>query len=276
MKKAPNIENSFCTQHKNWCHGCSIMIFTLIIVFIGALIIRNGLINIQKNRETVSVKGLAEKVVQADSAVWIIPISANGDEIEDTRDKIDSDVSKIIKYLKKYDIADHEIEKDIMRIYDKMAQKYYDENNKAKRFSIDHQLIIKTSNVDAVQNASKNINELLKEGVTLSFDGYNSTHYAPRYLFTKLNEVKPQMLSEAMQEAKKAAEQLLKPSNNKVGAIKSASQGTFSIYSREAIGSGSGIDPRAVYGGGQYSNNEALFIEKVLRVVATVDYYIEQ
>ncbi|MDJ1305168.1 MAG: SIMPL domain-containing protein [Candidatus Midichloria sp.] len=271
MKKTKDIEYS--ADHKKWGGRYGTIIAAFAIILTSSIIIRNGLINIQKNRESVSVKGLAERVVRADSAIWVIPISEAGDDLESVRDKIDIDVRRIFAYLKKYDIEDNEIEQDIMRVYDKLAQKFYDEHNKAKRFSIDHQLIIKSSNVEAVHKASKNINELLKEGVTLSYDGYNSS-YSPRYLFTKLNEVKPEMLSEAMQEAQKAAEQLLKPSNSRVGGIKYASQGAFSIYSREANSKQCGHCPRAGYG--QYSSNEAYFIEKVLRVVASVDYYIEK
>ncbi|MDJ1257745.1 MAG: SIMPL domain-containing protein [Candidatus Midichloria sp.] len=231
MKKTKDIEYSAGRR------GTVIAVFAIILI--SSIIIRNGLINIQKNRESVSVKGLAERVVRADSAILgVIPISETGDDLESVRDKIDIDVRKIFAYLKKYDIEDNEIEQDIMRVYDKLAQKFYDEHNKAKRFSIDHQLIIKSSNVEAVHKARKNINELLKEGVTLSYDGYNSS-YSPRYLFTKLNEVKPEMLSEAMQEAQKAIEQLLKPSNSRVGGI--ASQGAFSMYSKEATAGSVGI-----------------------------------
>ena len=181
-------------------------------------------------------------------------------------------------FLKKYEIKDSEIEQDAMRVYDKLAQRYYDENNKAKRFSIDHQLIIKTENVDAMQNASNHINELLKDGITTSYDGYNAIS-SPRYLFTKLNDIKPEMLSQAMKEAKKAADELVKDSGSKINGIKNAAQGIFSIYSREATSSGSGIDQRVAYGAGmagQYSTNEAYFIEKVVRIVASVDYYLEK
>lgn len=229
----------------------------------------------QKNRESVFIKDLAERVIKADSVIWVIPVSESGDEFEVVRDKIEAGIGKILTYLKKYDIENKEIEQDTMCIYNKIAQKYYDEHNKAKRFSVDHQLIIKNSNIEAVHRTSKNINELLKEMVTLSYDGYNSSCYSPRYLFTKLNKAKPGMLSKAMQEAQKAVKQF-KPSNNKVCDIEHASQGAFSIYSREATTSSAGLDPHANYGAGQYSSNEAYFIEKVLRVVASVDYYIEK
>ena len=282
MKKGKDVKDmqtgstENCVSRKGWCHNCCAMVFVFFTVFVASMIIRDGFINMKRNREFVSVKGLAERVVKADSAIWVIPLTANGEELEAVRAKIDSDISRIVDYLKKYDLQDQEIEQDTMRIYDKMAQRYYDPNNKANRFSIDNQIVIKSSNIEAIHKASKNVNELLKEGVTFPYDGYSGAYSSPRYLFTKLNEIKPDMLSEAMQEAKKAAEQLLKSSDNKVGNIKNASQGIFNVYSREATGSGRGIDQRAVaYGGAQYSTNEAYFVEKVLRVVASVDYYIE-
>ena len=274
---AVELENSSCSKKKCCRSYTKITLFSFAII-ISAFLVRDGLINIQKNRNIVSVKGLAEKVVKSDSAVWVIPINSIGDDFDLVKSDIDDKISKIMVFLKKYEIKDSEIEQDAMRVYDKLAQRYYDENNKAKRFSIDHQLIIKTENVDAMQNASNHINELLKDGITTSYDGYNAIS-SPRYLFTKLNDIKPEMLSQAMKEAKKAADELVKDSGSKINGIKNAAQGIFSIYSREATSSGSGIDQRVAYGAGmagQYSTNEAYFIEKVVRIVASVDYYLEK
>jgi hypothetical protein len=266
-------EDSHPMRHRY--KGFKVFIISLAIIG-SAFIIRDGLVNINKGSEFITVKGLAEQVVKADFAIWVIPVSSYGEEFDVAKDKINSDVEKIIKHLKKHEIEDSEITQDVMRIYDKMAQRYYDPNNKASRFAIDHQLIIKTNKVDAIQKASLSMNDVLQAGVMFSSEGYGNSYSAPKYLFTKLNDVKPEMLSAAMVEAKKAADQLLAPSGNKVGKIKKASQGMFTIYSREATGSGSGIDVRASYGGSnRYSSNEAYFIEKVLRVIANVEYYVE-
>ena len=147
------------------------MVVSLVVVLSGTFVMRDGLININKNREYISVKGLAEKEVRSDFAIWMIPINATGDDLDLVRDKIELDVQKTVDYLKKYGIKDEEIEQDVMRIFDKTAQRYYDENNKAKRFAVDNQIVIKTANVDAVYKASKNINDILKDGVTLAYDG---------------------------------------------------------------------------------------------------------
>ena len=270
-----NPEATRCKTGIKWCRIVCTMVVSLVVVLSGTFVMRDGLININKNREYISVKGLAEKEVRSDFAIWMIPINATGDDLDLVRDKIELDVQKTVDYLKKYGIKDEEIEQDVMRIFDKTAQRYYDENNKAKRFAVDNQIVIKTANVDAVYKASKNINDILKDGVTLAYDGYSPTFYAPMYLFTKLNEIKPTMLSEAMQEAKKAAEHILAPSSEKVGKIRNASQGIFSIYSREAIASGPNFDQKAYGSSQQYSSNEVYFIEKVVRVLVSVDYYIK-
>lgn len=250
-------------------------LFSAIAIIVAAFVLRDGMVSTRQNAAFISVKGLAEKVITADFAVWVIPIRSSGDDLDVVRGKVDGDTAKIVSYLKKHDVAEGAIELGTIRVYDKMAQKYYNENNKAKRFSAEQNIVVKSNDVLSIKKASQNVNELLNEGVVLSYDGYSST-YAPHYLFTKLNEIKPDMLSEAMKEAHKAAEHLLVSEGNKVGKIKRASQGMFSVYSREAAGSGAHIDQRAYSSiGNRYSTNEAYFMEKVIRVVATVDYYVE-
>ncbi|MEI6187271.1 MAG: SIMPL domain-containing protein [Alphaproteobacteria bacterium] len=162
-----NPEATRCKTGIKWCRIVCTIVVSLVVVLSGTFVMRDGLININKNREYISVKGLAEKEVRSDFAIWMIPINATGDDLDLVRDKIELDVQKTVDCLKKYGIKDEEIEQDVMRIFDKTAQRYYDENNKAKRFAVDNQIVIKTANVDAVYKASKNINDILKDGVTL-------------------------------------------------------------------------------------------------------------
>ena len=92
--------------------------------------------------------------------------------------------------------------------------------------------------------------ELLKQGIAIIGGDWE---YKVSYDFTGLNDVKPQMIEEATKNARLAAEKFAKDSNSKLGKIKHASQGQFSIEDRDA---------------------NTPFI-KHIRVVTTIDYSLE-
>ncbi|MBR1904052.1 MAG: SIMPL domain-containing protein, partial [Alphaproteobacteria bacterium] len=110
---------------------------------------------------------------------------------------------------------------------------------------------VRTDKVDAVADAVSQTNELVAKSIVLE----NQT---AAYFFTKLNEVKPAMLKEATENARQAAHEFAQNSGSKVGKIKTANQGVFSIQPRD--------DPNAY---------EPSQINKKVRVVATIDYFLE-
>ena len=94
------------------------------------------------------------------------------------------------------------------------------------RFVLTEDIVVRSSDVDKLVAASRNISDLLRDGVVLTSDQYNS---GPSFIFTKLNDLKPEMLTQATKRARKAAEQFARESGAKVGAIFHANQGLFTI-----------------------------------------------
>src|SRR5690606_37774371 len=118
--------------------------------------------------------------------------------------------------------------------------------------------IVRTRNVEAVDGASQNIGELHKQGVSLARDKNGSTG-APEYVFTKLNDIKPDSMAPATQSTRESAEQFASDSGAAVGGIREAYQGVFRILPRDSENS--------------YQERQERY--KTVRVVSTLKFYLE-
>jgi hypothetical protein len=123
------------------------------------------------------------------------------------------------------------------------------------RFIIAQQLVLRSTDVDKVAKANRDSSTLVEQGVVLSNE-YGPVR--PSYLFTKIADVKPQMIEEATKRAREAAETFAADSGSRLGGIKRAWQGQFSIQPRDEI-------PGA---------QETEQVMKTVRVVSTIEYLL--
>jgi len=114
--------------------------------------------------------------------------------------------------------------------------------------------------VNKIRDLAGRTGELIRKGLVLADDT------GPSYIFTKLNNIKPEMIAEATKNARKAAEQFAADSGSRVGKIRRAYQGVFSIEARDGASLPS---PDGYMGDANLSA-----INKKVRVVSTVDYYL--
>jgi uncharacterized protein len=213
---------------------------------------------------TVTVKGLVERDVSADTAVWHLGTSAAGNELAATQAQMEKNTAAITFFLKEKGFRDEEISLSPVRVLDRQASQYGEQKAGQTRFIIQGTVGLRSGNVDLVQKVSRLTNELVRAGITLSQESGCTT---PSFYFTKLNDIKPEMLVEATQKARKAAEQFANDSGSRVGKIRRAWQGTFSIAERDQAAASAGED-----GGYNSCNSDP---NKRVRVVTTVDYYLE-
>jgi hypothetical protein len=219
----------------------------------GGYLAGDGFLKAKLGDRYVTVKGVSEKDVTADLTVWQIPISASSSSVTTAQAKIDGDLGRIRAFLAKYDITDAEIAIGGPQVQDLLARGYSgDRSPNDPRFVVTQALLVQTTKIASVIRASQAVGDLVKEGVVVEW----ST--GPAYIFTKLNDVKPAMIAEATREARKAAQQFASDSDSKVGAIRQASQGVFSIIARTA---------------GE-NTPESSQPEKTVRVVSTVQFYL--
>jgi hypothetical protein len=234
------------------------------LVLNGMFIVR-ALERFRREDRSISVKGFSEREVKADFAVWTIKTRITTNDIIAGSKDIEANKTKIIEFLLENGIKKDEIRQQNLSVNDKLARDYGNSDIGAYRYIIENSIQVRTSNVDTIQRVSKMTDKLLKAGVVIS----NSEEYNPsvQFLFTKLNDIKPEMLSEATKNARKAAMEFTKESKVKLGALKKANQGLFTIMDRDASNAAQSGE------GGYYASNVNDVYKKV-RVVVNIEYFV--
>ncbi len=204
----------------------------------------------------VTVKGLAEMDVRADLAIWNLKFVITGDNLQTAQQEIAHQRKLIYNFLKKQGIKTEDVSEDRVETNDLLANPYRSNNNVDSRFIVSQTLTVRTSEVDLVENALRQNGELVAQGVTFDSQSYVSP---VSYIFTGLNSIKPKMLEEATKNAAAAAEEFAKSSNSKVGRIRRANQGVFSILPRDETP----------------NSSQSQSIDKRVRVVSTIEYWLK-
>lgn len=177
----------------------------------------------------VSVKGLCEKEVPADKVIWPLSYKVVGDDINKVYSQINTRNTIIRNFLSGGGIQADEITVSVPSVSDKFAQEY-GSNDRLYRYVATSTITICTSNVSKVLDLMSRQSELLALDIVLS----NDWDSQPQFNFEGLNDIKPEMIEEATHNAREVAQKFAKDSGSKLGKIKDASQGTFSIESRDS------------------------------------------
>ena len=214
----------------------------------GALIGR-GVENARVGDRAVTVRGLSERVVKADLAVLPLRFAAAGDVLADVQTEVDADLVVVRRFLAAQGYAAGEVDLGQLQVVDQYAREYQQQNVGA-RFLLAQTVVVRTPNVDRVQRTTRQLNELVRQGVVLQ------DYRGPSYLFTKLNEVRPAMIAEATASARTGAAQFARDSRSELAGIRSATQGSFEILPRDDLG----------------DSDERSQVYKRIRVVTTVSY----
>jgi hypothetical protein len=216
-------------------------------IVVAGYMIGEALIEARSSERQVSVRGLAEREVPANLALWPIVFSVTSNELGDLQRKADDGVAKVLAFLSS-DFPAEQISVSAPRVQDREAQGRNGDGRPLDRYTAEVTVTVRTDRIDLAKKAIQRSGELVKEGVAV----IRSYEYNTQYLFTELDKIKPEMIAEATKDARHAAEQFAKDSGSKVGAIRTAQQGLFSIDDRD-----------------QFSPEF-----KKVRVVTTVDYYL--
>lgn len=213
------------------------------------IFIYNGINSLAKRDRVVSVRGLAEKEVKADRVIWPLVYKTAGDDIQEMNSQLTRAGRVITTFLKENGVKSADISLGAPQVNDLWANEY--SSNMAKsRYTAQLVVTVSSANVDLVRRLIPRTGELISRGVPVAPNDYDSR---VQFDFTSLNKIKPQMIEQATKNARQAAEKFAKDSESRLGKIKSAQQGLFSIDDRD-------------------SNTPYI---KEVRVVTTVDYYLD-
>ena len=183
-----------------------------------------------KDRDrVVSVRGLSEREVKADFVIWPIVYKEVGNDLSAIYDAVQAKNATLGMFLRGNGVADSEISWSAPEIEDVQGERYGD-NRRPFRYIATVVTTVASKNVDRVREIMGKQGDLLKQGIAFSGDDYR---YRKIYSFNALNEIKPAMIDEANKNARAAGEKFAADSDSKLGKIKTASQGQFSISDRD-------------------------------------------
>jgi hypothetical protein len=193
-------------------------------VAVGGYFVGRGFYMARAGERYVTTKGLVERDVKADLAVWAISYTATGAAINEANDRIEQDHKLVTAFAQRHGFTADEIEIQPTTVTDAFANQFRNGKPDAKeRCIVKGGVRLRSGKVDQVRRASRG--DLLKQGVVL---GENFPQ-AAQYFFTKLNDVRPAMLAEATRSARAVAEQFALDSHSQLGPIRRANQGVFEI-----------------------------------------------
>ena len=228
--------------------------FEAVVIAIGLLLlgifIEKGMSSFADKDRSVNVKGLAEMEVPADKVTWPLVYKSLGNDLNGLYEQINQSNKTIIQFLGEKGIDKKEISINAPEIIDMKAERYGNNSESPYRYNVTSIITVTSEKVDLIRSLISEQGELLKRGVAITSGDYR---YNVQYEYTGLNKIKPQMIEEATKNARQAAEKFADDSDSKLGKIKKANQGQFSITDRDA---------------------NTPYIKKV-RVVTTIDYSLE-
>lgn len=203
-------------------------LFVMIGLVLGGMMIPRAVSVYRSYDRTVNVKGLCEREVKADKAIWPLVLKIGGNDLNSIYGRINSQNASIRRFLLDGGIKPSEITESLS-VSDKYTMEYT--NDRAQRYIVKSVTTVCTDNVDAVVALMARQNELLLDGIALAQEDWGN---ATEFSFEALNSIKPEMIEEATRNAREAADKFAKDSDSKLGKIKNATQGTFSVTDRDS------------------------------------------
>ncbi len=168
----------------------------------------------------VEVKGLSEKIVKADRAIWTMNFEVKSNDITELYAEIEKNTKSIESFLIGKGFAQEEINTAPVNVYqDTYREALY-------RYNAQVQMSVFTDKVDLVRTASEQTLEIIKQGVVFTGSFID-------FQFTDLNSIKPDMLAEAIENARTSAEQFANDAGANLGDISRANQGVFTITEKD-------------------------------------------
>ena len=221
----------------------------------GGFFAGESLVKSRLGFRVVTVKGLSEREVKADLGFWPVRFVVTGSTLEDARGKLEAAEAAVTSFLGARGFAKTDFQVQNIQVEDRLAGYNANTTPEDTRFVLTEDLLVKSADVQKLSEASRMIGDLLKSGVVFSSDAYNA---GPSFIFTGVNALKGEMLTEATKRAREAAEKFATESGAKVGDIQNANQGIIEINPAVEIP----------------NDRPDKQIDKKVRVVTTISYFL--
>lgn len=205
----------------------------------------------------VAVKGVSEREVRADLALWPLRLVVADNDLTLAYRRLDAQLRLIRAFLRRQGVDTSRTELQDFSVTDAYANQYRSAEAVGSRYVIQQTLMVRSEDPERILTASQRLGEIVQEGVVFT-SGQEYGTGGPTFVFTRLNDLKPAMIGEATSRAREAAQQFAADSRSRLGGIRRANQGVFEILPRDQA---PGV-------------TEAGQITKTVRVVSTVEYFL--
>ena len=186
----------------------------------------DGLAKLRTDDRYVTVKGSAERIVDADLVVWPMPHFVGGNDLREVTSQLDANTATIRAFFAEAGFGEDEIVVSPPRLEDRWTYAYGD-NRPPERYRYATTVTLRTTRVEEALAALRRSGELVGRGVLFEQGGY------PEFDYTGLNDIKPALIAEATANARESAVQFAKDSGARLGGIRNANQGVVSITDRD-------------------------------------------
>jgi hypothetical protein len=206
--------------------------------------------------QTIRVKGYAELPITSDLAQWVATFTVRDADRTTAYRQIEAQRGLVTAFLAERGFTEQKITLSPVTIRPVYVKNDEGKNtNQIERYDLSQAVSLSSADVDAVARIAREVSGLIGKGIELSAA-------APRYLYTRLDDTKLRMISEATANARERAQRLVAGSGNTLGPLRSASQGVFQItpaFSNEVS---------------DYGYNDTTSRDKIIKAVVTVEYGI--
>ena len=192
---------------------------------IGLALLGSAIKNRNKSDNTISVTGLGTKKFTSDLITWDGNFTRNSFELQSAYNELSADRKIISDYLISKGIKADEMvfsAVDIQKMYNYSNDSYGNSNRTFAGYQLSQRVSIESTEVAKIENISRNITEIINRGIEF-------TSSTPNYFYTKLSEVKQQMIADATKDAKQRAEKIAENAGAKLGNLKKANMGVIQI-----------------------------------------------
>lgn len=237
-------------KHQLTLFGVIIAIGVIFSTYLVTDVIRD----VRLSHQIIKVRGYAEKKVTSDLAVWDIMVKNRTKDIAGGYAVIENGKREILNFLEQNQVESGETKIYSVSIEEKKKKKDYLETNELEHFLMIQKITITSQNVEKISNLSTRIDRLIKKGIEIHSD-------PPKYYYSKVNEIKSDLLADATRDARERAGMLAEGSGVKLGFLRAARQGQFSIRPANST---------SISSSGPYDDVSA--VNKKITAVVTVDY----
>jgi uncharacterized protein len=182
----------------------------------------------RKGDEVITVTGSARKRIKSDLVVWSAGVTYQGSTLSEAYRALSENVPRVKQYLISKGIPENEItissiSTTTLRKSDENGQ----ETSEVSGYSLRQQLDVRSTDIDKISQIAREATELINQGILIESN-------SPQYLYTKLGDLKIEMLGEAAKDAKTRAERIASSTGNSIGTVRSAKMGVMQITAADS------------------------------------------